>query len=145
MIRIAMLVMSGALAAFTAQAQTQTYSFDCITNNLAGDCAIGEAQFSVTVTDAGLPVTFEFNNTGSNDSSITAVYFDWTSDAYALPASGVVSGSTGVSFAWGASPENLPGGNDIDFVVNIAADSNDPTQPNGVNPGEWLKVAFTTT
>jgi len=135
-----------ALLAF-GSAEAQNYSFNCVTNNTAADCATGEAQFALSVTsDAAVPgvVNFLFTNTGPNASSITDIYFDWTSSTYAL-SQGVLSDSgVGVSFSWGASPPNLPGGNAINFKADIAADSNNPTQPMGVNPGEWLNVAFTT-
>jgi hypothetical protein len=125
--------------AFTAQAQN--YSFDCITNDQAADCAAGEAQFSLSVSDMGSVVNFLFANSGPNASSITDVYFDWTSNAYALTY-GTISQSAGVSFSWGASPPSLPGGHAINFKADIAADSNSSTQPMGVNPGEWLNIAF---
>jgi hypothetical protein len=132
-----------ALLAF-GSAEAQNYSFNCITNNTAADCATGEAQFALTVTDDGGVVNFLFTNTGPNASSITDVYFDWTSSTYALSGGVLTDSGTGVSFSWGASPPNLPGGNEISFKADIAADSNNPTQPMGVNPGEWLNVAFTT-
>jgi hypothetical protein len=131
-----------ALAAFTAEAQN--YSFSCITNNLAADCATGQAQFSLAVTDTGSVVNFMFANSGPEASSITDIYFDWTSSTYAL-APGVLTGSgAGVSFSWGAAPPSLPGGQSISFSADLAADSSQPTQPMGVNPGEWLNIAFTT-
>jgi hypothetical protein len=138
-----MLLVSGlAIASFTAQAQN--YSFNCITNNAAADCATGEAQLSLSVTDTGSLVNFVFTNSGPLPSSITDIYFDWTSGAYALTAGEITTSGSGVSFSWGASPGNLPGGHAITFSADIAADSDKPTQRMGVNPGEWLKVAFTT-
>lgn len=44
----------------------------------------------------------------------------------------------------GASPGQLPGGNVINFntSANFLADSDSPTQPNGVNPGESVQINF---
>ena len=44
----------------------------------------------------------------------------------------------------GASPPNLPGGNVVGFVVTsgFLADSDPAVQPNGVNPSEYLQIAF---
>ena len=131
-----------ACAAFTAHAQN--YSFSCITYNRAADCATGEAQFSLAVNDTGNVVNLTFNNSGPSPSSITDIYFDWTSSAYALTQGVLTDSGAGVSFSWGASPANLPGGNSIAFSADLATDSNAPVQPMGVNPGEWLNIAFTT-
>ena len=131
-----------ALLAF-GSAEAQNYSFNCITNNTAADCATGEAQFALSVTNGAGVVNFLFTNTGPNASSITDVYFDWASSTYALGQGVLTDSGAGVSFSWGASPPNLPGGNGIGFKADIAADSNNPTQPMGVNPGEWLNIAFT--
>jgi hypothetical protein len=51
-----------------------------------------------------------------------------------------------VDFSAGASPGNLPGGNNVSPVFSastgLTADSNPPAQPNGVNPGEFLEIVF---
>jgi hypothetical protein len=133
-----------ALVFATAPAKAATLSFFCITNNNAGDCAIGESQLTVNVLDAGGGlVLFHFKNmAGGNASSITDVYFD---DGSLLALASVTNGP-GVSFSQYASPPNLPGWNNISppfqTTAGFLADSNPPVQPNGVNPGEWLKIYF---
>src|SRR5262245_26656672 len=108
------------------------YWFHGITNNNAVDVAIGQAQLSVDVSDAGGgKVAFKFVNSGPNASSITAVYFD---DGALLGGASIVNGP-GVKFSPGATPPNLPGGNPIGFDTSYAADSDSPVSPNGVNPG----------
>jgi hypothetical protein len=81
-------------------------------------------------------------NIGPAASSITGIYFD---DGTLLGIASIQSGS-GVSFSQGASPGNLPGANNASpaFVTTagFSADSNPPTQPNGVNPGESLGITF---
>lgn len=130
-----------ALGLWTAPAQAATLSFDCITNNLAGDCAIGEAQLTVDVTlHEGVHVLFEFKNSGPSAASITDVYFD---DGTLLSINSIINGA-GVDFSEGANPGNLPGGNTLSpaFDADFSADSNAPVPQNGVNPGETLGVLF---
>ena len=118
-----------------------TLGFDCITDNLAADCATGEAQLTVVISDpGGDQVLFHFKNAAGGASSITDVYWDDGS----LLALGTLANGPGVSFSAGCSPGNLPGGNGIGFVTTagFCADSDPPAQPEGVNPGEWLKVYF---
>ena len=115
------------------------YSFQGVTNSNWVDVDTGRAQLSVDVSDAGGGnVAFRFMNSGPNASSITAVYFD-TDDLFA--GMSIVNGS-GVRFSLGANPRNLPGGKNIGFDAILAADSDSPTQANGVNPGESLTVLF---
>ena len=117
------------------------FGFDCITGNVAGDCAIGEAQLSVDVTQSGSQVLFTFSNSGPDASSITDVYFD---DGVLLSIA-MITGSAGVDFSEGASPPNLPGGAPIGFSATFALDSDPPAQPNGVNPTETLAVLMNLT
>lgn len=139
---IAGLLPCAALLLGAGPAAALTLGFDCVSNNLAGDCASGEAQLEVTI--IGGPganqVSFTFTNSGPDDSSITDVYFD---DGTLLGLASIVDG-TGVDFESGASPRNLPAGNAAApaFEASFAADSEPPVQPNGVNPGEELTVIF---
>jgi len=130
-----------AVAVFSP-AQAALFSFACITNNSGANCATGESQLFVEVTDAGSnQVLFTFTNTGSNLSSIADIYFD---DGTLLGIASIDNSSSGVSFSQGANPGNLPGGNSIGFETTIGflADSDAPVQPNGVNPGEYLGITF---
>lgn len=129
------------VAAFAAQA-TITFSFGCITFNSGSNCGSGASQLGLTLSDGGNgTVNFLFTNTGAQASSITDIYFDWKTPELAL-AEGALTQSAGVSFGWGATPTNLPAGNSIAFSSDLGLDSNVPTQPSGVNPGEWLNIAF---
>ena len=135
----------------SSSASAFTLGFSCITNNSAPDCASGEAQLSVDVTDlGGGQVLFDFMNAGPDASSITDIYFD---DGTLLGIAGLVDaddnalgyyGDSGVDFSPGATPGNLPGGNTIGFVTttDFLADSDPAVQPNGVNPGEMLEIVF---
>jgi hypothetical protein len=89
-----------------------TYGFKCISNNKGGDAAIGEAQLFVDVSEYGNgQVLFLFRNVGSAASSITDVYFD---DGTLLGIAEIVNGDR-VKFSQGASPGDLPAGNNIGF------------------------------
>jgi len=117
--------------------------FSCITNNNAGDCAIGAAQLSVDVTDAGGgQVSFLFQNAGPSASSIADIYFD---DGTLLGIAAINQGP-GTSFSQGANPPDLPGGENasppFEVTAGFLADSDPPAQPNGVNPGEWVEIVF---
>src|SRR5688500_9979671 len=124
-----------ALAGLAAQAQT-TVGFTC-TSNDSGVCPAVASQITLTITDLGGGLaTFRLDNTGSLDSSITDVYWQNTS----LTGGGSITDSgAGVSFSWGASPPNPGGG--IAWDASISADSNNPTQPNGGNPGAGVSFA----
>jgi len=135
----------------TSTATAVPLGFNCITNNNAADCAIGEAQLSVEVTDlTGGQVLFEFSNAGLADSSITDVYFD---DGTLLGIAGLIDADDGalgpmgdpnVDFSEGASPGNLPGGNPVGFVATAGflADADPPPSGNGVDPLETLGIVF---
>ena len=143
--RSAIFLLASAIFLFTVlPANALVYTFDNITNNNVADVAIGEDQLWVEVTDAGSgQVLFTFGNTGPYASSICDVYFD---DGTLLGIASIDNTDTGVSFSQDASPGDLPGGNEISpsFVctAGLSVDSDSPTQPNGVNPGETLGIIF---
>jgi hypothetical protein len=130
---------------YAAPSAAVTLGFGCITNNLAGDCAIAEAQMTVDVTDPGGGlIDFTFHNTGAAASSITDVYWD---DGALLAIFSITNTPGMVEFSSPATPGNLPGGNNAvpPFVasVDFSADSDPPAQPLGVTPGEMLLVTYT--
>jgi hypothetical protein len=138
-----LLLLAAALLLLPATAAAETYGFGCITGNNLGDCAILEDQMTLEVTagDSGT-VNFRFANSGPESSSITHVFFsDLLPALLGLPS--VITSSSGVSFGAGCSPGNLPGGTSYGFTTSYCADSNSPVQPNGVNSGEWLNIAYT--
>jgi hypothetical protein len=142
--RIRRTLLSALLGAWSVSAQAVTLSFFCITGNNPGDCAIGEAQLTVDVTDIGAgQVNFQFANAGPEVSSISEVYFD---DG-ALFGLASVFHSEGDSWTGGsANPGDLPGGNNVDpdFMATqgFLAESNPSPSQNGVRPSEYLDVVF---
>jgi len=131
------------LLATATASSADVMGFSCISGNSSADCAILEAQIQVEITEGTTnTVHFRFTNTGPANSSITDVYFD----DLAPPVLGnpsLITYSSGVSFSAGCSPANLPSGQDYSFSSSYCADSNNPTQPMGVNPGEWLNIEYT--
>ena len=143
----AVIVLAFALFCATAQAGP-TYSFTHIVESGDGatqlaDGAIGEAQLFVELMDLGSQVEFVFTNIGPEASSITGVYFD---DGTLLGIASITNTSGLVEFSQLVSPSNLPGGNNVvpPFVTTagFSAESDPPTQPLGVNPGEFLGITF---
>ncbi len=124
-------------------AQAVQYGFDCITDNSAQSAAIGEAQLLVDVTVVDNTAQFVFTNSGPAACSITDVYFY---DGVLINTEIVeISWSGNVSFSEGASPNHLPGFDTSTVELTsddpfADADSNKPTQPMGVNPGESLTI-----
>lgn len=137
-----------AILAFLAPAANATtvLSFAAVTDN--DPAAVATAgQYSVAVSAVeGNPnqVAFQFFNDGSSNAtaSITGIYFD---DGTLLGIAQVING-TGVVFSQGASPRDLPGGNQaappFEVTAGFAADSDSPTSPNGVNAGETVTIIF---
>lgn len=127
-----------------------TYGFGAITSNGNIGPEIGEAQMFVTISEfAPNQVLFYFVNAGPQESSITDVYFDdgtLLGIALLIDADEGKGGDPNVDFSQGASPPGLPGGNNVDppfeVTAGFLADSDAPTQSNGVNPGEFLGIVF---
>jgi hypothetical protein len=123
-------------------ASSTTFYFECITN-YDSLTAASAPQFTGTLsTYSSNYVQFTISNaSGGDTSSITDIYFD--DAAHCLSRMSIVN-STGVRFADGAYPTNLPGasGADPDFSTNFSADSDSPTISNGVNTGEYIIFRF---
>jgi hypothetical protein len=87
-------------------------------------------------------VDFTFYNESSIDFSIARIYFD---DNLLLDVTGITEG-LGTSFSQPATIGNLPGGNLLEppFVTTEEFSfKGAPASPqNGVNPGEWVQIAF---
>jgi hypothetical protein len=128
-----------------ASAEATPLSFYCVSNNNTGNCATGVNQLSVDVTDVTgqSKIAFKFSNSGPNNSSITATYFD--NHVIDVTDPTFTDSGAGVSFSnSNPQPKNFPAGNNAvpAFSASYSADSNPPVQPMGVNPGEWLTVTF---
>jgi hypothetical protein len=128
----------------SAPASAASFGFDCISNNRSKDCAIGEAQLRMEVSDSGSgKIAFAFTNLGPKASSITDIYWD---DDHLFAAIFSITNAPGVAFSQGANPSNLPSANDAnpDFRTTrgLLVDSDSPVRPKGVGPGEMLVVSL---
>jgi hypothetical protein len=145
---IGTLARSLALAGFVALlagSQASAISFTCVRNSgfSESECLIGEAQFSAEVSDlGGGQVSITFSNTGSDPAIIADVYID--DDASLFSSIGSVLDGAGTDFEIGASPGDLPGGNEATpvFSANFSADAEAPTGTggNGADPGESFSL-----
>ena len=131
--------------ALLAGSQGSALSFTCVRNSgfLESQCLIGEAQFSASVSDlGGGQVSITFANAGPTASIIADVYVD--DDAGVFSSIGSVLDGAGTDFEIGASPGNLPGGNEVTpvFSANFSADAEPPTgtNGNGADPGESFSL-----
>lgn len=121
-----------------------TYGFYNITHTNTINEANGETNLKVEVIELTNlnQVRFKFTN-NSTSSSLTDVYFD---DGTLLGISSIYDSGDGVSFSQGASPKNLPGGENVTppFKVtkDFSADSNKSVTENGVSMNEWLAIDF---
>lgn len=102
---------------------------------------------AVEVYEDGNQTAFKFENNSSISSAVCDVYFD---DGDLLGISLLDWGSqSNVKFTSGASPSNLPGGNNLTPSFETSspeehfnADSDNPVSNNGISPGEWLVIKF---
>jgi hypothetical protein len=135
-------VLTAAITCLSIPAQASlTYGFDRITANNSANV---ESQLWVDVSDSGSSqVLFHFRNTGPIPSSITDIYFDSGAAGSLLASIAGITNSSGVNFAIGATPADLPGGTLAGFAVTpgLSADSQNPPVANGINPpAEWVDL-----
>jgi PEP-CTERM motif len=132
---------TGLLAASATSTEAATLGFSCITQNSAESCGIGQSQLTAELTDLGNgTVEFLFSNTGPGAASITQIYFDQPTPSIVSLSS--MNQSAGVAFLE-RSQLNLPGAQGIGFQATTGVGSRPPVALNGVNQGEWLRLAFT--
>lgn len=135
------------LLRFSAPASADVFEFGCITLNSPSDCAILQAQLRMEVTAGTISganaVNFRFTNSGPASSSVTDIYFSDLLPAILGTPLLITDSGAGVSFRSGCNPGRLPGGQPYGFTSSYCAESTAPTQPMGVNPGEWLNIGYT--
>jgi hypothetical protein len=135
------------LAAALVSQAARAVSFTCIRNDgySESECQIGESQFSASLSDlGGGQALLTFSNSGPLASIIADVYID--DDANAISGIASIQNSTGVQFSVGATPPDLPGGNEATpvFSASLSADADAPTGTgkNGVDPGESVGLVL---
>ena len=109
-------------------------AFTCITNNDAGDCAIGTTQLSATVVQSGGDAVLMISMTGPQAGVVEQIFIE---SSFVTAISFQASTATGVvAFGTGQVGGNLPGGAMVGFdeVFNIAADNPAPSNGIGRHP-----------
>ena len=119
------LLAASILLTMTGSAQAVSFDgFTCITNNDAGNCAIGQAQLSADLTGDVLTITM-----AGTDAAVVEQVF--------IQAAGVAGGSfldgVGiVEFGNANAGGNLPGGNAVGFVSAINFAASNPAPKDGI-------------
>lgn len=138
------------LVSLPARTEAALFDFSCVTNNSATNCLNGGSQLQMFVNDPAGDnnVEFEFRNVGPQAMSITQIYFDEPPEGagdvlgWPLYFPTLTDSGSGVNFSTSyPGPNNPPGV--VGFVASNAVGATAPVQPNGINPGEWLKINFT--
>lgn len=122
------LLLALALIASAPAAAVPLVSFQCITNNNAGDCAIGESQLSGDLTGNVLTITM----TGTASGVVKQIFIEGAGVTGISFDSNVGPGL--VAFGAGAAGGNLPGGNQpsVDFMEAVNISAQGPAPRNGI-------------
>lgn len=117
----------------------QTYNFAQLLGNSNADVG---SQLTLDVTNSSGNALFTFTNPVGTPSSITAIYFDDTTNLFSSVSNDVLGAAgesaVGVTYSDGASPSNLPQGNTIGFFADFSGQSANPGITNGVDAsGEY--------
>ena len=144
----AAVAVAGALTIGSVSGHAVPFEFDFF--KIGGDGTDVGKQLRVTVTEAGTDVSFLFQNLGPIDSSIVNIHFDDGSPTgiQMLLAPPKITNGAGVNLTVGATPEKLPGGNDLDpkFVTTVELNSGAPKGGSqvaqGVEVGQQVEILF---
>ena len=143
-------------------------SLQCVTNNNADACAIGEQQLQIDVTESAQNngVNILFTNIDNNDltingidpnPSIHEIYFDTTEDifpnTFSFSSIGVTPSANDstsnvrfgdLEYPDTMTPRNLPGGNEVGFEASFGIESFETAgsgiDEGGIDAGEWLNL-----
>ena len=108
--------------------------FACITNDDAGDCAIGESQLSASIVAAGEDAILTLTMSGPDDAVVEQLFIEST-----IVSDIRFEGSVGVgvvAFGSGEHGGNLPGGNEIGFLEAFTIGAKEPPPLNGIGRHE---------
>jgi hypothetical protein len=144
-VRVPLIICILLLSASFAQAASQTFGFYQITSNDVNNVGLIEPQLFVDVSDDSLvgQILFTIRNEGPYQSSIAGIYFD---DGTLLGISQIFDSPDDVDFVHGASPGDLPSGEnlnpDFEATVSFNLGAASPPPKKGVNPGEEVSILF---
>jgi hypothetical protein len=104
--------------------------FDCISDNDASDCAIGESQLSATIVASGADALLTLTMTGPDDGVVEQLFIE---SALVSGISFDSSGGVGVvAFGSGQIGGTLPGGTMVSFLEAFNIMANNPAPRNGI-------------
>lgn len=133
-----------ALAVSSLVAHAELFTFYAITSNdSSGDAQfVGESQLHMSVTLLGTgQISLVFNNSGSADSVVTRIYFDFVPElSLSLVA---INDGNGTEFkASPVNPRNLPAGHSIQsiFSSGLGVASRNPSPHYGINPADSVEL-----
>ncbi len=106
-------------------------SFSCITNNDAGDCAIGTTQLLGTIAPVNSILVILTITMNGLDAAVVEQVFIESSVVSGISFTGSLANGT-VAFTADGSPGNLPGGNTVNFVTAASASADSPPPFNGI-------------
>lgn len=144
-------VLAGASVALVSSAlPAGAISFNLAPNitNVSDNYTDISNQFGLTLTDDGLAigkVKFHFTNIGSISSSITDIYFGKNTNpgfSTFLQTEDITIEDSGQGVSFAADPNDTKAGGGIKWESVFSAEANSPTQPQGVNPGEFISFTF---
>jgi len=127
-----------AVPAWADSIQPLDLSFSRITDNSAEGAQV---NLNLNLSQAGdNTLLLEFSNLSGIESVVSEIYFQ-DLDGLVARYSILNEQNTGkVYFEEGASPGNLPGGQDLSFSTAFAMQADNPSPKYGISPDETLKV-----
>ena len=138
------LLIAGIIGLLLPAARGAWFDFSAITANDSSGFSqyVGESQLHMEVVlYAAGQIRVLFVNNGSEESSVSQIYFDFSPESNLSLAS--IGNIEGVSFtSQNVNPNNLPSGKSIfaAFESDLAVGAANPAPKNGINPGESLEL-----
>ena len=133
---IKLIIVSVSCCAMASLSSASVYDFYAITSytNSGYQSVVHQLSMEVGTVDE-TSATLVFYNTGSIDSTVSGIFFDYASEAYALNA-----GATG--WTYGTPEPSLPGGTEAGFETDFYLQVNPPPTRNGISIGESLELTL---
>lgn len=141
--KLAPVIMALCLLALTQPAWADSFSpLDLGFNRITSNSSQGDQvnlNLNVSQVDANT-LQFTFSNLSGIESVVSEIYFQ---DVNGMIARYQILNDQNIGrvvFEEGASPANLPGGQDISFSTSFAMQADNPSPKYGINPNEALTI-----
>ena len=135
-------VLLGTIAVLSSTVMVRAGTFSFSMNSIDGNTMLDGTQFQLsTLMFAPGQVEFTISNQfGFFEAFIGQIY--WDDDANVLLSLDPINADPGINFSEGATPPDLPGGNNIGFFADFGVGAESPAPTNGINPGEEASFVF---